>query len=175
MSWISFIPVGTEWRKSFPVLHVGYLCDWAGEISAWVLKKDWGPRHERRVTVSPNHKLAPHSFHSPRPCLKLSKASTRYNNILWKESSSLAEQRPFIARERKITLEQSLPRFLQLILSWISFFFFEEDWPWANMCTHLPLVYIWDACYSMAYKWCISLCLGSEPANSRLPKQSAWT
>ena len=29
--------------------------------------------------------------------------------------------------------------------------FAEEDWPWANICAHLPVLYIWDACRSMAF------------------------
>ena len=28
--------------------------------------------------------------------------------------------------------------------------FAEEDWPWANIHDHLPLLYMWDACHSMA-------------------------
>ena len=24
--------------------------------------------------------------------------------------------------------------------------FAEEDWPWANICAHLPLLYMWDTC-----------------------------
>ena len=32
--------------------------------------------------------------------------------------------------------------------------FAEEDWPRANIHAHLPLLYIWDACHSMAAKWC---------------------
>ena len=28
--------------------------------------------------------------------------------------------------------------------------FTEEDWPWANIHAHLPLLYIWDAYHSMA-------------------------
>ena len=33
--------------------------------------------------------------------------------------------------------------------------FAEEDWPWANICAHLLLLYTWDACHSMAFaKWC---------------------
>ena len=31
-----------------------------------------------------------------------------------------------------------------------NFFFFEEDWPWANICAHLPLLYMWDSYHSMA-------------------------
>ena len=27
----------------------------------------------------------------------------------------------------------------------------EEDWPWANIRVHLPLLYTWDACHSMAF------------------------
>ena len=28
----------------------------------------------------------------------------------------------------------------------------EEDWPWANIHAHLPLLYMWDACHSMAWQ-----------------------
>ena len=28
--------------------------------------------------------------------------------------------------------------------------FAEEDWPWANIHTHLPLLYMWDTCHRMA-------------------------
>ena len=28
--------------------------------------------------------------------------------------------------------------------------FTEKDWPWANICTHLPPLYTWDAYHSMA-------------------------
>ena len=28
--------------------------------------------------------------------------------------------------------------------------FAEEDWPWANILAHLPLLYKWDSCHSMA-------------------------
>ena len=30
--------------------------------------------------------------------------------------------------------------------------FAEEDWPWANICAHLPLFYTWDACHSVAWQ-----------------------
>ena len=30
--------------------------------------------------------------------------------------------------------------------------FAEEDWPWANIRAHLPLLYMWDACHSMAWQ-----------------------
>ena len=30
--------------------------------------------------------------------------------------------------------------------------FAEEDWPWANIQVHLPLVYMWDTCHSMAWQ-----------------------
>ena len=34
-------------------------------------------------------------------------------------------------------------------------FFAEEDWPWANVHAHLPLLYAWDTYHSMAFaKWC---------------------
>ena len=28
--------------------------------------------------------------------------------------------------------------------------FSEENWPWANIRAHLPLLYMWDAYYTMA-------------------------
>ena len=28
--------------------------------------------------------------------------------------------------------------------------FAEEDWPWANIRAHLPLLYVWDAYHSIA-------------------------
>ena len=30
--------------------------------------------------------------------------------------------------------------------------FAEEDWPWANIRTHLHLFYMWDSCHSMAWQ-----------------------
>ena len=30
--------------------------------------------------------------------------------------------------------------------------FAEEDWPWANIRAHIPLLYMWDACHSMAWQ-----------------------
>ena len=30
--------------------------------------------------------------------------------------------------------------------------FAEEDWPWANIHSHLPLLYMWDAYHSMAWQ-----------------------
>ena len=30
--------------------------------------------------------------------------------------------------------------------------FAEEDWPWANIHAHLPLLYMWDPCHSMAWQ-----------------------
>ena len=32
--------------------------------------------------------------------------------------------------------------------------FAEVDWPWANIRAHLPLLYMWDACHSMAW-WAV--------------------
>ena len=28
----------------------------------------------------------------------------------------------------------------------------EEAWPWANICGHLPLLYMWNACHSRAWQ-----------------------
>ena len=30
--------------------------------------------------------------------------------------------------------------------------FAEEDSPWANICAHHPLIYMWDTCHSMAWQ-----------------------
>ena len=30
--------------------------------------------------------------------------------------------------------------------------FAKEDWPWANICAHLPLLYVWDARHSVAWQ-----------------------
>ena len=30
--------------------------------------------------------------------------------------------------------------------------FAEEDWPWDNICAHVPLFYMWDACHSMTWQ-----------------------
>ena len=27
----------------------------------------------------------------------------------------------------------------------------EEDQPWANICAHLPLLYVWDTCHGMTW------------------------
>ena len=43
--------------------------------------------------------------------------------------------------------------------------FAEEDWPWANIHVHLPLLYMWDAYHSMACQAVPCLHLGSEPTN----------
>ena len=53
--------------------------------------------------------------------------------------------------------------------------FAEEDWPWANIHTHLPLLHMWDTYHSMA--WQVVPCPhpGSKLANPRLPKQSMHT
>ena len=53
--------------------------------------------------------------------------------------------------------------------------FAEEDWSWASICAHLPLLYMWDACHSMAWQAVPSPHLGSEQVNPRLPKRNVWT
>ena len=53
--------------------------------------------------------------------------------------------------------------------------FAEEDWPWANIRAHLPLLYIGDAYHSMACQVVPCLHLGSEPENPRPPKQNVHT
>ena len=30
--------------------------------------------------------------------------------------------------------------------------FAEKGWPWANICAHLPLLYMWDTCHSMTWQ-----------------------
>ena len=53
--------------------------------------------------------------------------------------------------------------------------FAEEDWPWANNRAHLPLLYMWDACHSMACQAVPCIYPGSELANPGPPKQNVWT
>ena len=43
--------------------------------------------------------------------------------------------------------------------------FAEEDWPWANICAHLPLLYMWATCHSMACQVVPCLHPGSKPEN----------
>ena len=43
--------------------------------------------------------------------------------------------------------------------------FAEEDWLWANIRAHLPLLYMWDAYHSMACQAVPRVHRGSEPAN----------
>ena len=53
--------------------------------------------------------------------------------------------------------------------------FAEEQWPWANVHAHLPLLYMWDTYHSMALPSSTMLHPGSKPANPGLPKQNVWT
>ena len=39
----------------------------------------------------------------------------------------------------------------------------EEDWPCANICANLPLLYMWDAYHSMACQVVPRLHQGSDP------------
>ena len=48
--------------------------------------------------------------------------------------------------------------------------FTEEDWPWANIHAHLPLLCMWDAYHSMAYQAVPCPHPGSEPASPGLPR-----
>ena len=43
--------------------------------------------------------------------------------------------------------------------------FAEENWPWAHICAHLPLLYTRDAYHSMACQAVPCLHPGSEPVN----------
>ena len=45
--------------------------------------------------------------------------------------------------------------------------FAEEDWPWANICAHLPLLYMWDAYHSMAFAKRCQVC--TQDPNRRTP------
>ena len=53
--------------------------------------------------------------------------------------------------------------------------FAEEDWPGANIHACLPLLYIWDACHSMACRAVPCLHPGSELVNPRPPKRNVQT
>ena len=48
------------------------------------------------------------------------------------------------------------------------------DWPWANICANLPLFYV-GCHHSMAWPVVLGPCLGSEPVNPGLLKQSTQT
>ena len=63
----------------------------------------------------------------------------------------------------------------QLIPNIKNNFFFEEDWPWANIRAHVPLLYLWDAYHSVAWQAVSRPNLGSETVNPGLPKQSVPT
>ena len=50
--------------------------------------------------------------------------------------------------------------------------FVEEDWPWANICAHLSLLSLWDACHSVAW-WAVPCPHpGSELVNPGPPKRA---
>ena len=53
--------------------------------------------------------------------------------------------------------------------------FAEEEWPWANIHAHLPLLYTWDAYHSMT--WQAGPCPhpGSKPVNPGPPKRKVQT
>ena len=53
--------------------------------------------------------------------------------------------------------------------------FAEEDWPWANICAHLPLFCMWDAATAWLDELCLSPHLRFEPANPGPPKLSTQT
>ena len=65
---------------------------------------------------------------------------------------------------------------LSLLLKKIFNFFVEEDWPWANIWAHHPLLFI---CGTPATAWfkkqCARLCPGSELAKPGPPKHNMWT
>ena len=48
--------------------------------------------------------------------------------------------------------------------------FAEEDWPWANIHAHLPLLYVWDTCHSMACQAVCSSALGIRISKSQPAK-----
>ena len=43
--------------------------------------------------------------------------------------------------------------------------FAKEDWPWANICAHFPLLFIWDSATAWPDKRCVTVHPGSEPVN----------
>ena len=64
---------------------------------------------------------------------------------------------------------------IKLGILFIHLVFGEEDWPWANICAHLPLFCMWDAPTAWPDEPCVGLCPGPDPANSRPPKQNMQT
>ena len=56
-----------------------------------------------------------------------------------------------------------------LDLSILPFFcFFEEVWPWTNICTKFPPLWMWDAATAWLHEPCIGPCPGSQPTNPGL-------
>ena len=53
--------------------------------------------------------------------------------------------------------------------------FAEEDWPWANIHAHLPLLYMRDAYHSMAWQAVPCPHPGPEPVNPGPPKRNGRT
>ena len=53
--------------------------------------------------------------------------------------------------------------------------FAEENWPWANIHAHLPLLYMWDAYHTMVCHAVPCPYLGSEPANPGPPRSGTRT
>ena len=51
----------------------------------------------------------------------------------------------------------------------------EEDWPWANIRAHLPLLYTRDAYHSMACQGVPCPHPGSKLVSPRPPKRNMWT
>ena len=53
--------------------------------------------------------------------------------------------------------------------------FAEENWPWANIHAHLPLLCTWDAYHSMAFCQAVPCPHpASRPANPGPPRRGAW-
>ena len=53
--------------------------------------------------------------------------------------------------------------------------FAEEDWPWANICTHLPLLFTCGMPATASHKRWVGPHRGSELVNPGLPKQNVGT
>ena len=51
----------------------------------------------------------------------------------------------------------------------------KEDWPWANICAHLPPLYMWDSYHSIACHVVPRPHPGSKLVNRGPPKQNVHT
>lgn len=78
-----FDPHWYRMEEAFFTLEYRHLCDWDGQASNWIIKKNWSSRKEGRWDCRQAWNLLPVAP-QPEACIKLSKASSRHTDILRK-------------------------------------------------------------------------------------------